>query len=977
MSDLLRPLSFEKLMALLLEEYSADGTIFGVGDIYKAGRSRLPIFGLRIENPVGPAAGPVTQTAQGIIAAYAAGARFFELKTVFPEPVPAEKPSAAIGDRTYSSEHPSELSLGEAFGEYVKAWYAIKLLSTAFELGVPEGFIFNMSVGGSLADLKSDKMNSFIEGLKSAEYTPVWRECENWARAHMDELDGIDNTYLSDISPNVCISATFVPRAGLSAQEVEACAEYLIEEKRLHTFVRISPDILGYYTIRGILDINGYDDVVISKDRIDSEASYEDIKPALSRLQFKADSHRLEFGVKVCDGLCVENADGLCVKDGKLTGRALFPIAFSLAEKIANDFGGGLRICFAGGADIYTAEKLFSAGIWPVTMVSDMIRPGGLARLKQVVEAVSKCDYTQFSGILTSDLPDIEKYAYSGGRYKNKEAAALRKAKGPIPPVYCAKAQCRAVCPLGQDIPLIMRLLKNDRSMEALRVIFERNPMPFTVETLCPHPCADSCSRRFYEGALNINAENLRAAKNACFDLLDETEMKSRAGEPIAVVGCGPAGLATACFLARQGANVTIFDKEPRPGGSVVKYVPKFRIDDSDVEWDVTLIQALGIDMELGTEVASIKELREKGFEKVVLAIGAEKQSHLKFAFGKSLPALDFLEEYRKGDKEALEEKYIGNLIVIGGGHTAAAAARCAKKLSTVDRVSVVFDRTQKEMTASPSELAAMKKEGIFIMDSLSASGVRSGNLFCRKTEYGEPDEETGVRPLIITDEKEKIPADIVINAVGEECDSPLLDEADGHVYLVGDALLGKTADIADVIADAQRLAKKLANAHFDKYMPDNETEDKSFMGGRGKLCADCKACKEGERCLECDTICEFCAECCPNRANMAVALSDGSRQIVHIDEFCDECGICADCCPYDGKPYREKFTLFLNEEDFKKSENDGFFVTGEANNCRFRIDGKVFKYDPINGPMGMIPDEIREMAGIIMKKFPRLLKTD
>ena len=193
----------------------------------------------------------------------------------------------------------------------------------------------------------------------------------------------------------------------------------------------------------------------------------------------------------------------------------------------------------------------------------------------------------------------------------------------------------------------------------------------------------------------------------------------------------------------------------------------------------------------------------------------------------------------------------------------------------------------------------------------------------------------------------------------------------------MGDAIFGRTADIAEVIADAQRLARKLANAHFDKYMPDNETEDKSFMKNRSKLCADCKACKEGERCLECDTVCEFCAECCPNRANLIVTLADGSRQIVHIDEFCDECGICADCCPYDGKPYREKFTLFLDEEDFKKSENDGFYVTGEANNCRFRIEGKMFKYDPINGPMGMISDEIREMAGIIMKKYPRLLKTE
>ena len=68
------------------------------------------------------------------------------------------------------------------------------------------------------------------------------------------------------------------------------------------------------------------------------------------------------------------------------------------------------------------------------------------------------------------------------------------------------------------------------------------------------------------------------------------------------------------------------------------------------------------------------------------------------------------------------------------------------------------------------------------------------------------------------------------------------------------------------------------------------------------------------------------------------------------------------------------KITLF-DEEDFKKSENDGYYVTGEANYCRLRYEGKVFKYDPINGPVGTIPDEIREMCGIVMKRFPRLLK--
>ena len=973
MSERIKPLSFEKLMALLLEEYDRDQTIFGVRDFHKAGRPRLSIFGMRIENPVGPAAGPLTQTAQGIIASYFAGARFFELKTVFPESETAEKPSTLVGNRSYSSEHPSELSVGEAFGEYVKAWYALKLLSTSFELGVPEGFLFQMSVGGDLADLRSEKMNSFIEGLKSAEYTPVWRECENWARAHMDELDGIDNTYLSDISPNVCSSVTFVPKEGLSAMEIEECAAYLIEEKHLHTFIRLSPDLLGYYSLRGILDINGYEDLELSAERIASEALYDDLKPALLRLQSKADSYRLEFGVKVCDGLKVENP---AVSGGKLTGRALFPIAFSLAEKIANDFGGGLRICFSGGADLYTASRLFNAGIWPILAVSDWIRPGGLVRLKQVAEEVSRCDYAQFSGIFTSDLPEIEKDVYSVGRYKNDPTVRIRKAPGPIPAVGCDKAQCRAVCPLGVDIPLVLRLMKNGKSLEALRVLFERCPLPFTTETLCSHPCTDSCARRFYEGTIPIHTITAQAAQNASFDLLDETELRSRAGEPIAVVGCGPAGLSTACFLAKQGANVTIFDKAERPGGAVTKYLSGTRVKESDIEWDATLIQALGIDMELETEITSLKELREKGFTKIVLAIGAESQKPLKFAFGKNIPALDFLENARN-DPDGIAETTVGAVAVFGSGMTAVAAARCAKKLPSVDRVTLVCDGPESMMTAPAADIAALKKEGIFLVTNRIPSGVRGGNLFCHVSALGEPDEETGIRPLVDTGEKDKIPADIVINASGEICASPLLDEMDSATYLVGNTAFGKTAEIAEVIASAQHLTKKIAHCHFDKYVPDNETEDLSFLEKRGTLCTDCKNCPDAEKCMECDTVCRFCVECCPNRANFVLTLSDGSRQIVHVDEFCDDCGACASCCPYDGKPYKEKFTLFLDEEDFKKSENDGFFVTGEANNCRFRVEGKSFKYDPINGPLGMVPNEIREMAGQIMKHFPRFLKAD
>ena len=117
----------------------------------------------------------------------------------------------------------------------------------------------------------------------------------------------------------------------------------------------------------------------------------------------------------------------------------------------------------------------------------------------QMAESVSKCDYAQFSGILTSDLPDIEKELYSKGKYKKVFSGKPKKTAGPIPQINCFKAQCKAACPLGQDIPYITRLINSGRSLEALRVIFERNPLPFTTETLCSHPCTDSCSRRFYE----------------------------------------------------------------------------------------------------------------------------------------------------------------------------------------------------------------------------------------------------------------------------------------------------------------------------------------------------------------------------------------------------------------------------------------------------------------------------------------------
>ena len=142
MSELMTPIPFRELMTWITTEYQREGTVFGVHRPYRAGVKKLPIFGETIETPFGPAAGPNTQLAQNIIAAYFAGARFFELKTVQKMDgadlaACINRPCILANDECYNCEWSTELYVQQAFEEYVKAWCALKLMSKVFRLGRP------------------------------------------------------------------------------------------------------------------------------------------------------------------------------------------------------------------------------------------------------------------------------------------------------------------------------------------------------------------------------------------------------------------------------------------------------------------------------------------------------------------------------------------------------------------------------------------------------------------------------------------------------------------------------------------------------------------------------------------------------------------------------------------------------------------------------------------------------------------------
>ncbi len=195
---------------------------------------------------------------------------------------------------------------------------------------------------------------------------------------------------------------------GCPPQEIERIASYLLKEKHLHTFVKCNPTILGYKTARSILDSMGYDYIVFDEHHFNEDLQWEDAVPMFERLQKLADKQELEFGLKLSNTFPVDTTRGeLPNEEMYMSGRSLFPLTIEMCNRISRQFGGKMRISFAGGADYFNCDKLFAAGIWPIT-VATTIKPGGYNRLLQMVEKVEDMPYRAFSGndpAAISDLP--------------------------------------------------------------------------------------------------------------------------------------------------------------------------------------------------------------------------------------------------------------------------------------------------------------------------------------------------------------------------------------------------------------------------------------------------------------------------------------------------------------------------------------------------------------------------------------------
>ena len=997
MSEVMTPMSFEQLVEWVLQEKKKRGTVFGQHHAYRAdGTHNRTMFGRTLETPIGPAAGPHTQMTQNIVAAYYAGSRFFELKTV--QIMDGEELAACINrpcikadDEGYNCEWSTELTVPQAMEEYIKAWFLLKVIAKEFGLGDMNGFQFNVSVGYDLAGIQSPKVDTFLNSMKHAEDTEIFKHCKAYLLEHADWFEHVTTEDIEQIPPEICNSVTLSTLHGCPPQEIERIAMYLLTEKGFHTFVKCNPTLLGYEFARKTMDEMGYDYIQFGDFHFKDDLQYEDAVPMLTRLMNTAKERNLEFGVKITNTFPVDvKQNELPSEEMYMSGKSLYPLSISLAAKLAKEFDGRLRISYSGGADYYNIERIVDAGIWPVTVATTLLKPGGYQRLTQMAKLLDK-ENAPFEKVDAESAGKLAEEAVKDPHHvKAMKPLPSRKMKKEVPLMDCFVAPCKEGCPIHQDITTYLQLVGEEKYEEAMEVITEKNPLPFITGTICAHNCMSKCTRNFYETPVHIREMKLKAAENGYEALLEKLPVPAvTKAEKAAVIGGGPAGMAAAYFLRKGGMEVTLFEAKESLGGVVRHVIPPFRISEDAIEKDAEILRKMQVDIHCNTKLESLEKLKKQGYTKIVLAVGAPVQGSLKLESGMPKNALEFLAEFKQTDGKVSLGKHV---VVIGGGNTAMDTARAAKRNAGVEHVYLIYRRTRRYMPADEEELVMALEDGVEFKELLSPVKLENGQLFCKVMQLSDYD-VSGRRGVTETGETVWVPADTVIAAVGEKVptdwyqanglavsekgrlyvDEKTLKTSDDNVYAAGDGLYGP-ATVVEAIRDGRKVAEAIAGevlaCDFDKL-----AEEEKVYAKRGVLKEEQKETKEAGRCLGCSTICENCVEVCPNRANIAIQVPGMEKhQIIHVDYLCNECGNCKSFCPYSSAPYLDKFTLFETEADMENSKNQGFAVLDqETRRCKVRFFGKTFIWEPEKP--AALPDGLGRMIETVCRDYSYLIR--
>jgi putative selenate reductase len=1008
----MRAQPFDVLLHWILKEFGESRSIFGISESLfhvpsKDGPYAIQdMFGHYLATPVGPAAGPHTQLTQNILCAWLSGGRFIELKTVqVMDELEIPRPCIDMEDEGYNVEWSQELKLDQSATEYIKAWVLIRILHRllGFEGEAPLGTLFNMSVGYNLEGIRSAPMTRFMDRMVDA--SAQIAEMRTILAAQFPQFADIE------IPTRLTNSVTLSTMHGCPPDEIERIARYLLEERRLHTIVKLNPTLLGKEAVLHILhDALGFREIHIPDAIFEHDLQYDRAVQLIKALKPVAAKNDLTFGIKLSNTLAMANHKGTLPGDEMyMSGRALYPITINLFHKLAQEFNGDLNVSYSAGADALNVATILASGARPVTAATDLLKPGGYSRLRQYLENLGKT--LQDQGVSSveelardrlANLERAAKEALHDPRYsKEYHPYGLPRVESGLGLFDCVTAPCMEQCAVCQDVPEYAWLIARGQFDRALEVILARNPLPAVTGYVCTHLCQARCTRNNYDEPIAIRALKRLATEKGRVKM-SAREMNQRS---VAVIGGGPSGLAAAYFLSLNGLHVTIYEAEAEPGG-MLRVAPSFRLPAAVVQEDVERITSMGVKVECNHRVITPpEELLKQGFDAVYVACGFPRDATLDIEGIEAqgvFAALDVLARTAQGERPDLGSK----VLVVGGGNTAMDAARTARRI-TGKPVTVVYRRTKQEMPATEEEIEELLEEGNNLVELASPSRVivkegRVAALECVRNRLGEPGADGRRQPMRIEGSEFEIEADSIIVAIGQKPDIAFLNGSavslhpngaiavhpqtglagTRSIYAGGDAARGP-ATVVEACADGRRAAEAICaelGLRFDE-LPSrpaqlSEQEILQVKCTRARREPQRKPAmlpvaqrlgfdlveqtlseeagrREADRCLQCSTLCDKCVEVCPNRANYTYVVSPMSvmlpqlscqngrlamtgeepfrveqiRQIVHVDDFCNECGNCATFCVHDGKPYQEKPRLFLSEGDFQSQEDNAFYV--------------------------------------------------
>ena len=878
------------------------------------------IFDQPLANPAGISAGPHSQLAQNVVSAWLCGARYIELKTVqTDDELEIPRPCIDMAYEGYNCEFSQELKIQQAFDQYLNAWILVHILKDKLGWEQDNGTIFNMSIGYNLEGIKKENMQWFLNKMQDCS-----REKNQKLEAIADLYPRALELHIPDsISDNVTLSTMH----GCPPDEIQQIGEYLLREKSLHTYIKFNPTLLGKEKIREILTVFGYS-TPIPDEAFEHDIAYEDAVQVIKSLIATAKEADRHFGLKLTNTLESQNHRNIFKGDAMfMSGKALHPISINVARKLKNEPElRDIPMSFSGGVDALNIAETLSCGLSPITVSSDLLRPGGYGKLSQYLEILHKefeqmdaMNIPQFISNVAgqreasdADVKNINRYA--DYVLQNEDYTARQpdiKIDRPLEAFDCIEAPCRSTCPSAQDVPGYLYHTARGEHDKAFEVIMRDNPFPAISGMICDHECQTRCTRTLYDQPLLIREIKRFVAENGKPPATTARVLQDKG--KIAVIGAGPSGLSCAYYLAIAGFQVEVFESKNYAGGMVAATIPPFRLSEDAIQQDIQRIKAKGVVLHFGTKVNHQKFRQlSRDFDYLYLAVGAQNSKML------DVEGVELVEKGVFSPLELLEQikskkqVEIGNdIIVLGGGNVAVDVARTVKRIAGAEgRVRLAYRRTAAQMPAGNEELEEALEEGVEWLELVNPLKIKSRSgkvdkLVMQRMKLEAGDKTGRPNPVPDGDKQVTLSCDTIIPAFGQDVEPEFRElvsktgeagELSEKIFTGGDAARGAST-LINAIADGKKVAQhitgktkvKQTKASGSKTAKNISTEELQVKKARVKRGVKMKkntagnrqdfslvnhsltmaeAQQESQRCMFCDELCNICVDVCPNRAN-------------------------------------------------------------------------------------------------------------